>query len=73
MEKKEIAMLGFLSIVPLVGISFILFIITCWCVNVYKLTQCDFKAPYKTEIVHAAGLVPILAPFTVWVGTEDEK
>ena len=37
-----------------------------WVVNIYKLTQCDFASPYKGEIIHAVGLVPICAPFTVW-------
>ena len=38
-----------------------------WCVNLYKLTQCDFTAPYKGEIIHAAGLVvPPAAAVTAW-------
>lgn len=41
-------------------------IATSWCVNLYKLTQCDFQAPWKGEIIHAVGLIPIAAPVTVW-------
>lgn len=37
-----------------------------WCFNLYKLTQCDFVAPYKGEAIHAVGLIPVAAPFTVW-------
>ncbi len=39
---------------------------TCWCVNLYKLTQCDFEAPYKGEVIHAVGLIGPAAVVTVW-------
>ncbi len=26
--------------------------------NIYKLTQCDFKAPYKAEIIRGIGVFP---------------
>ena len=39
---------------------------TAWCVNLYKLINCDFEAPYKGEIVHAIGLIPPAALVTVW-------
>lgn len=28
--------------------------------NIYKLTQCDFKAPYKAEILRGAGAFPVI-------------
>lgn len=56
--------------VALVVIALWLCFITAWFVNGYKLIQCDFEAPYKGEIVHAIGLVPPLAVFTVW---SDDK
>lgn len=28
--------------------------------NIYKLTQCDFKAPYKAEIIRGLGAFPIV-------------
>ena len=43
-----------------------LLVITAWVINFYKLTQCDFQAPYKGEVIHAVGLVPAFAPITVW-------
>jgi len=46
------------------------FFVGCWLVNGYKLTQVDFEAPYKGEIVHAIGLAGPLAAFTVW---NDDK
>ena len=47
-------------------VAFWLFVIGCWGVNGYKLTKCDFDAPYKCEGVHAVGLVGPMAVFTVW-------
>ena len=29
-----------------------------WCMNLYKLTQCDFESPYKCEAIRALGVVP---------------
>jgi len=32
--------------------------------NIVKLVSCDFKAPYKAEIIHGAGLVTGLGTIT---------
>lgn len=32
--------------------------------NIYKLTQCDFEAPYKAEVLHTVGLIPVVGVFT---------
>ena len=50
----------------LVVIAVVLTIIVSWVGNIYKLTQCDFVSPYKGEVVHAIGIIPLAAPFTVW-------
>ena len=42
----------------------------CWGVNIYKLINCDFEAPYKGEIVHGIGIIPPAAFVTVWI---DDK
>lgn len=26
--------------------------------NIYKLTQCDFEAPYKAEVIRVVGIIP---------------
>ena len=39
---------------------------TAWCVNLYKLTQCDFAPSWKGEIIHAIGLIPPASIVTVW-------
>lgn len=44
-----------------------LFFAICWIVNIVKLVQCDFEAPYKDEIIHTIGLVvPPTSVVTVW-------
>ena len=53
-------------ITVLIGILVFLAVLICWVSNAYKLTKCDFKAPFKGEIVHALGIIPILSPITVW-------
>jgi len=38
---------------------FILAIILAWPINVYHLiVDCDFKAPYKAEIIRGIGVIP---------------
>lgn len=39
--------------------------------NVYALTQCDFKEPYKAEIIRGIGIVA--APVGIIVGYIDIK
>lgn len=34
--------------------------------NIVKLVRCDFKEPYKAEVVHALGLVTGLGAVTGW-------
>ena len=35
-----------------------------WVKNIIKLAECDFDAPYKAEVVHAVGLVPLVGAVT---------
>ena len=35
--------------------------------NIFKLANCDFKSPYKCEVLHAAGIVPIVGIFAGYV------
>jgi hypothetical protein len=44
-----------------------------WGVNLYKLTKCDFGAPYKAEIVHAVGLFPPAGLVTCWFSFDETK
>jgi hypothetical protein len=38
-----------------------------WCKNIYKLTQCDFEAPYKAEVIHTVGIIPVVGWITGWL------
>jgi hypothetical protein len=42
------------------------YIIIAWLVNAYKFICCDFEAPYKDEIIHAAGFIPGVSMITCW-------
>ena len=39
--------------------------------NVYKLFQCDFKSPYKCEVIHGIGvIIPPLSSVSAWFEEE---
>ena len=38
-----------------------------WTQDVIKLTRCDFKAPYKAEIIYTVGLIPPVGMITGWL------
>ena len=39
--------------------------------NAVELTQCDFEAPYRCEIVHGIGVVvPAVAPISLAIGSD---
>lgn len=58
---------GFTIVEVVFAIAF-LFIVISWIVNVVKLTECDFNAPYKAEVVHAIGVVvPPASLVTAWI------
>ena len=35
-----------------------------WVKNLIKLTECDFESPYKAEVIHTLGLIPVIGIFT---------
>jgi len=35
-----------------------------WGKNLYKLSNCDFEAPYKAEVMHGIGIIPFVGAFT---------
>ena len=44
-----------------------------WLTNVYEVTQCDFDAPYKCEVIHTVGIViPPASIITVWFDTDSK-
>lgn len=38
-----------------------------WVKNIIKLSNCDFEAPYKAEVIYGIGLVPIVGMVTGWL------
>ena len=45
-----------------------------WVYNGYKLTNCDFEADYKCEVIHGVGVVlPPTSWITVWFGDDSEQ
>ena len=45
----------------------VIVVFTGWVKNIVKLSECDFKAPYKAEVVHAVGLIPHVGMVTGWL------
>lgn len=52
-----------------ISIVIVLFVaaIVGYGLNIYKLTQCDFETPYKCEVLHSVGLIPIAGIFVGWM------
>ena len=46
-------------------------VITGYVKNIVKLSNCDFKAPYKAEVIHAIGIVPPVGCITGWLSIDD--
>ena len=46
-----------------------------WAMNVFKLVNSDFEAPYKTEIIRSVSLIPPVGAITGWmdIGEENAK
>lgn len=40
---------------------------TGWVKNVIKLSECDFKEPYKAEVIHGVGIFPPVGMVTGWL------
>ena len=55
----------------LIQIALLLFIGTGWVKNIIKLSDCDFKAPYKAEVIHGVGIFPPVGMITGWINIKD--
>lgn len=51
-------------------VALILWGIVSWIGNLNQLLDCDFKAPYKCEVIHTIGIIPLAALVTVWFDTD---
>ena len=45
------------TIIELIVVIVMIFSIIGYAMNIYKLVKCDFKAPYKAEIIRGIGIV----------------
>ena len=43
------------------------FCVVGWIQNIIKLSECDFEAPYKAEVIHTIGILPPVGIFTGWL------
>jgi len=44
-----------------------------WVNNLIKLASADFEAPYKTEVVRAVGLIPVVGAITGYMTIGEEN
>ena len=44
-----------------------------WTLNLVKLANLDFEAPYKTEVFRVVGLVPPVGMVMGWITFEEEE
>lgn len=51
----------------MIQILLILVIGTGWVKNIIKLSDCDFQAPYKAEVIHTIGIIPPVGMVTGWL------
>ncbi|NOR27672.1 MAG: hypothetical protein GQ540_03975 [Lutibacter sp.] len=58
------------SLIGCAGLFYLFFAIvvgTGWVMNINKLSKCDFKEPYKAEIIHSIGIIPLVGMVTGWM------
>ena len=56
-----------IKITSVIWLVIVLAMGTGWVKNLIKLTDCDFEAPYRAEIIHSAGLIPVIGMVTGWM------
>lgn len=66
-NKKSFTLIQLMLIIV---ILFILPAVFGWVKNVKKLAECDFKSPYKLEVIRTIGLVPPIGAIVGWIDLE---
>jgi len=51
----------------LVYLAILIIVGTGWVKNIINLSHCDFKAPYKAEVIYGVGLIPVIGMVTGWI------
>lgn len=55
------------TLIEVVVVVVILAVAVGWIKNIIKLSECDFEAPYKAEVIHGVGLIPPVGMVTGWL------
>ena len=50
-----------------IQIAILLVVGAGWVKNIIKLSNCDFQAPYKAEVIYGIGLIPPVGMVTGWL------
>ncbi len=50
-----------------IQIALVLIVGTGWVKDIIKLSNCDFQAPYKAEVIYGIGLIPPVGMVTGWL------
>lgn len=56
-----------MKIILIIQVLIILVVGAGWVQNLIKLTDCDFEAPFKAEVIHAIGVIPPVGAITGWM------
>lgn len=48
-------------------LAILVFVAFSWAMNIIKLSRCDFEAPYRAEVIHGIGIIPIVGMVTGWL------
>lgn len=54
-------------------LTFYVYCIVAWGVNIYKFSQLDFQADWGAEIIRGAGIVTPLPLITAFIDIGEEK
>lgn len=72
-NNKRFAILELISaLMGLLMLAAVGFGVAGWGMNIYKFAKCDFKEPYKAEIVRGVGIpIPIVGIITGYMDIKD--
>tara|TARA_R110000851_G_scaffold313298_1_gene474845 strand:- start:38 stop:217 length:180 start_codon:yes stop_codon:yes gene_type:complete len=53
--------------IAIVGLIVFILAGTGWVKNIIKLSECDFEAPYKAEVIRVIGVIPPVGAVVGWI------
>lgn len=51
----------------LIVVAIVVLGIVGWVKNIIALSECDFAAPYKAEVIHVVGIIPPVGAIVGWI------